>query len=240
MSIAIDVILVCILLSGIVVGVKKGFVRSIMSFVTFIASFICAWQFTPLLADYYHKSYLMGKVTTVVSDAISKIVGTGIGTLDLGSLIAERPQVFTDITDRYSTDIGALERYYYSQSGGTVEVQKNVSEFIAGPVSEALSTGLAFLSIFIGVTILLSLAAMVLDLIFKLPGLSTLNRVLGFMLGAVCGLLYTWAAAIILTAVVPALGALYPDVISSSIFENSILLRLFNEYNPLRYIGIGL
>jgi len=239
MSIAIDVILLAILLSGIIMGVKKGFVRSVMSFVTFIASFICAWQFTPLLAEHYHNSYLMEKATKLVSEAISKIIGNGITSLNIGSLISEQPQAFTDIIDRYATDIGALERYYYAQSGGTADVQRNVSEFIAGPVSEALSTGLAFLTIFIGVTIVLSLAALVLDLIFKLPGLSTLNRVLGFMLGAVCGLLYTWAAALILTAIVPALAALYPEVISPSMFENSILLNVFNEYNPFRYMGIS-
>jgi len=241
MSIAIDVILLAILLSGIIIGVKKGFVRSVMSFVTFIASFICAWQFTPLLAEYYHDSYLMEKASKMVSEAISKIIGSGIGSLNVGSLISEQPTAFTDIIDRYSTDIGALERYYYAQQTlDTSEVQRNVSEFIAGPAADALSTGLAFLTIFIGVTIVLSLAAAVLDLIFKLPGLSTLNRVLGFMLGAVCGLLYTWAAALILTAIVPALAALYPEVISPSMFENSILLNIFNEYNPLRFIGIGL
>jgi len=241
MSIIIDILLAAIIVIGIAVGVKKGFVRSVMNFVTFIASFICAWQFTPMLAEYYLNSHLMSKVTNTVSDAISSIIGNGIGSITVGDLIAEQPPAFSDIVSRYAANITDLERFYYTQvSTGTEAIQRNVSEFIAGPVAETLSAVLAFLSIFLGITIVLTIAASILDLIFKLPVLNSLNRALGFVIGAFCGLLYTWAAAIVLVAVIPSLTALYPEVFSESLFENSILLNVFYEYNPFRYLGITL
>nr|MBQ4319135.1 CvpA family protein [Clostridia bacterium] len=241
MSIIIDILLVAIIVIGVAVGVKKGFVRSVMNFVTFIASFICAWQFTPILAEYYCNSHIMSKVTGAVSDAISAIIGNGVSAVTLDDLIAEQPPAFSDIVNRYSASIEELERFYYNQTASGAEaIQHSVSEFIAGPVAETLAVVLAFLSIFLGVTVVLTLAAAILDLIFKLPVLNTLNRVLGCMIGAFCGLLYTWAAAIVLVAVIPSLTALYPEVFSESLFENSILLNVFYDYNPFRYLGITL
>ena len=240
MSIAIDLLILLIIFGSIVGGIRKGFVRSVMDFVTFIAAIICAWAFAPILADFFSDSYFMQRITASVTDAIDKVIGGAASPITLDSLFAEKPAAFVDIIDRYSANIAEAERFYNAQvATGVQNAADKLSEFIAGPVASAVSNVIAFVVIFAAVSLVLTIIAVILDAVFKLPPLNTLNRVFGFMLGAVCGLLYAWAASMVLYAALPSLTALWPEVFASSLLDNSILLGIFYEYNIFRYIGLS-
>ncbi len=239
MSLLFDILLIVIFLLCIYTGVKKGFVHSVMSFVTFIAAFLSAWKLSPGLAVFYRENIFDEKLTRTVSDAIGTILHNGLGTLGLENLFADKPQAFMDIVNRYHSSITELENYYNMQvASGSAALEKRVSEYIALPVSEILSSALAFLTIFAVVTLVLSLISALLDAVFKLPVLNALNRIMGFLLGAVCGILNVWAVSLVIKALVPVLGALFPQLFRAELFENSMLFNLIYEFNPFVYLGM--
>ena len=65
-----------------------------------------------------------------------------------------------------------------------------------------------------------------------------LNRIMGFLLGAVCGILNVWAVSLVIKALVPVLGALFPQLFRAELFENSMLFNLIYEFNPFVYLGM--
>ena len=113
-----------------------------------------------------------------------------------------------------------------------------VSEYIALPVSDVLSSALAFLAVFVAVTLVMWLLTLLLDAVFKLPVLNALNRIMGFLLGMVCGVLNVWAISLVIKALVPVLGALFPHLFRAELFENSLLFNLIYEFNPFVYLGM--
>lgn len=238
MSLIVDLIFIAIILFCIISGVKKGFIRSVMNLVTFAAAFICAWQFTPYLADYYSERIFIPSITEKVSALITSIINNGSGTLGLDNLFADKPEAFIDITRRFGSDLPSLENYYGGQTAvDSFNLTEKISAFIATPVAKSISSVLAFITIFAGVTLLFIIATFVLDAIFKLPILSTLNRFLGLLLGLVCGALNVWVISLVIEALAGSLAAVYPDYFNVSIANNSVLFNIFREYNPIRMFG---
>lgn len=229
MGILIDIILIAAVVLSIWSGVKRGFIRSIMNIITFSAALLCGWYFYPSLAVIYNNKYLLDKFTADIYNAINKIISSGIGSIDLSRLFADKPDAFLDITTRYNADINTLEEYFNTQAGrGSADITADISAKIATPLAAGVSEVLAFITIFLGVIILLKIVTLILDLIFKLPVLNVFNRVAGFVLGSVCGFAYVWILSIIITASLPFLIIIFPDLFTQNTRDSSVFLNLIN------------
>lgn len=231
MGIIIDLLLAAVVIVSVWSGVKRGFVRSVMNLITFAAAFFCSWFFTPSLAAVFNERFLLDKITAGVSSSINPLISSGVESLSLSNLFAEKPEAFVGIINRYGADIGALQAYFNSLTGGADEVADKISARIAEPVSFGLSEVLAFVAIFFGVAIILKIAALILDAVFSLPVLNAFNRVAGFILGAVCGLAYVWVMGVALIAALPFLAMLFPEIFGRVAQEGSYLLNFIKNLN---------
>ena len=232
MSLIIDLILILVFIMSIISGYRKGFVRSVMNIVAFTAAFLCGWLFTPALGTYYKEHIVLDGIAGKVSEAINSVVNSGIGSLGLDTLMAEKPDAFTDIISRFNVNIYDVEKYYSARSDLLPETAANkVSEFIADPIAAAASNILAFVTIFFAVIIVLKIATFILDLIFKLPVLNAANRVFGLLLGIVCGFLYVSVLIKIYAAVSPVIGSVFPEIYVRGISGSSMLVNLLKDFN---------
>lgn len=230
MGILIDIFLIAIVALSILSGVRRGFVRSVMNIITFISALLCGWYFYPPLAVIYNDNFLLGKFSTDIYNAINSIISSGVGSINLSRLFADKPDAFLEITGRYSADINALEKYFNTQvNAGANNITADISARIAEPVSTGLSKVLAFLTIFIGIVIVLKIVTLILDLVFKLPVLNVFNRVAGFILGSVSGLAYAWILSVVIAAALPFLFMMFPAVFTQNTGGSSILLNLFTK-----------
>ncbi|MHB1153669.1 MAG: CvpA family protein [Eubacteriales bacterium] len=230
MGILIDIILIATVVLSIWSGVKRGFIRSLMNIITFSAALLCGWYFYPSLAVIYSSKYLLDKFTADIYNSINTIISSGIESIDLSRLFADKPDAFLDITRRYSVDINLLEEYFNTQvMKGSQDITADISTRIAAPVANGISEVLAFLTIFLGVVILLKIVTLILDLIFKLPVLNAFNRVAGFVLGSVCGLAYAWILSIVIAASLPFLSMIFPVIFTQNTRDSSIFLNLINS-----------
>ncbi len=230
MGILIDIILIATVFLSIWSGVKRGFIRSLMNIITFFAALLCGWYFYPSLAAIYSSKYLLDKFTTDIYNSINSIISSGIESINLSRLFADKPDAFLDITRRYSVDINLLEEYFNTQvMKGSQDITADISTRIATPLATGVSEVLAFLTIFLGVILLLKIVTFILDLIFKLPVLNAFNRVAGFVLGSVCGLAYAWILSIVIAASLPFLSMIFPAVFTQNTRDSSIFLNLINS-----------
>lgn len=230
MGILIDIILISTVVLSIWSGAKSGFIRSLMNIITFSAALLCGWYFYPSLAVIYNSKFLLNKFTSDIYNAINTIISSGIESIDLSRLFADKPDAFLDITRRYNADINTLEEYFNTQVvKGSTDITADISTKIATPIAAGVSEVLAFLTIFLGVIILLKIVTFILDLIFKLPVLNVFNRVAGFVLGSVCGFAYAWILSIVIAASLPFLIMIFPTVFTQNTRDSSIFLNLINN-----------
>jgi len=233
MALIIDLLLLAIICACIYSGYKKGFISSVVNLCSFIVSFLCGWYFSPPLAEYLKDKLFFDKIRDSIAEAIGKFIGDGIGNIDISSLFNVKPEAFLKFTQRFGIDISELENYYVSSgmSGESAEATRDLAGFIASPITDLIASVCAFAIIFFGTTLLLKPLAAILNVIFRLPVLKFANRFFGVILGVGCGLLYAWITCCILEKLIPALETLYPEWISISILNSTIIYNLLNGVN---------
>ena len=125
----------------------------------------------------------------------------------------------------------------YSSSGRSLKKDSSTVEELAVSFAEkvvrtVLRVGLFLLS-FILILILWHILAHTLDLVSRLPVLNTMNKLGGFLLGAVRGALFLFVVAWILKY--------YPSVLDGLILpetvEQTCLLKFFLTVNPMELLA---
>ncbi len=229
MSFLLDVIIIAIIVFTVYRGVSRGFVKSAMKLLSFVIASLVAYYFNGTLANIYNEKFFSGMFVEKASDVITSVIQKTGEKFDIKTLFADMPEAFTDLLDRFGVSAGELELSFGGSDMVSSETITNMAERIAEPIARSLSTALAFATIFIGALIVLAVVTWILDLIFKLPVLKTANKLLGFLFGALCALLYAYLFSELAVVVVNAGIAMKPELFNENIVNNSILLKFFSE-----------
>lgn len=194
MTIALDVITVFILVFTIWRAAAKGFIRAVFDMLKFTISVICAIVFKNGLASAIINSGLYDKARNTLryelSDSISR-AGEKISSQEmLEAFKTENPNL-VKLVESMGAD---LDKTRQAVENAAIQGSENLSEIAAehilGPAMESVAHIIAFALIFIVVFILLWIAENILDALFGLPVLHTLNRVGGVIVGILCAVLY--------------------------------------------------
>ena len=237
MSLAID----AILLLGVIIIIWKaavrGFFRSVMSLAGGIASFLAAYAYSPVLAQYLKEKFILGGITDSIDGTLRSLADPQkTGTFNLDKLAGDMPQSLTSILDRYNINTDSFVAKFSGLTNCDADVVRGFAEDIATPTADIISSIIAFVLIFVGVWIVLALLTWILDLIFKLPVLKTANKVLGIIFGVVEGALFAVIGAYVLSTLVTALGSIDPNLFGESAINQTIICKFLIEHNPLGII----
>ncbi|MDP2842732.1 CvpA family protein [uncultured Acetobacterium sp.] len=157
-------ILIC-LFSGIA-GYKRGAINTLISFGGFIASFVMAWIFSPLLANWMIQTGLLnGLFETINIETVSQSLldlsaqQSGLTTALLGEAVMNGGQ---SLIDQSLTAVTALITYGIAQS-------------------------ISFGVIVIGVSVLSWILQIIFLGVSKIPVIGTINRLAGMLIGLLLG-----------------------------------------------------
>ncbi|PKM59603.1 MAG: hypothetical protein CVU99_12485 [Firmicutes bacterium HGW-Firmicutes-4] len=205
---------ICILicsLSGII-GYKRGAINTLISFGGFIASFVIAWIFSPVLADWLIQSGILNRLfETINVEAASQSLmelttrQSGLTTSLLGLAAASSGQVFID---QSLTTMTAL---------------------IMHGIAQSISFGI----IFLGVSVFCWILQIIFMGISKLPVIGTINRLAGILIGMILG----GAIITVMLWVFSVINLSTGGVSNLPTAENSNLLQLAIPM-VINYIGI--
>jgi Colicin V production protein. len=238
MSLGIDLLLIVVIALCAVSGVKRGFIRTIMNFVTVIAAGLGAWYFTPSFSLYLRSAYLEERITDPVTQTIKSLMSPSLNGKDaMPQLFLDMPDAFASLLQRYGASSEAAQN---SVTSGSTDAATTLANFLAEPAVKMISDALAFILLFIGIALALTIITVVLDLIFKLPILSGLNRLGGLLLGLACGALYAWVIVFVITSALPYLTQVLPKLFNSSTLTDTFIANWLSQYNPISIFNIPL
>lgn len=169
----IDIMVLIVLIVGVTRGYRRGLILTLTSIVSFVGSIVIAGLFYKDLSQYVINNTGVGQKLTVF---ISENIRLGDGTMNTwieGSNISTFPE-------------GA--KGYISAS-----LTENANSFLSQSLSESISQviiqALVFIVLFFGVRVLFSILGHLIDGVFKLPGLSLVNKAGGGIVGLIEGIL---------------------------------------------------
>lgn len=234
LSLALDAVILFSAILIIWLGARRGFIRSVMGLVTGIASTIAAYAYTPVLAEYLRKNYLIENITNGIAETLRSLaLDTETDLYNLDRLAADLPEPFTAILERYSIDIEAFIEQLRGLTACDEAVVDAFAAQIAAPTTTVIASAAAFTVLFLLFVIVLSLLTGLLDLIFSLPVLHSANVFLGFLLGIAEAVFIACLLATVMSVLSSSLGAVDPGLFGPDVVEDTIICKFVLEHNLL-------
>jgi uncharacterized membrane protein required for colicin V production len=203
----IDLGVVIIIALFVIYGLRKGLILTVFRFVSFFASIALARYLYPHVSRFLRDTPLYGMLQKLVSDAMGLAPSGAVG-LDALPI----PGILKDMLISNNTqDIYDLLR--------VETIEGYVTGFFANIIINVMSIALVFALAWAA----LSLIGHMLDLISRLPILSTLNRIGGLAVGLLMGGCVAWAG-LMLIGIFFATPA-YPEVFAY--MQGSVAARWF-------------
>ena len=216
-----SVIIVIIALFAII-GLRRGFVREIVSLFSFVIALIVAFSLSGISSTFLYDNFVHGMVHDSISTSITKNVSN-----EAEAIIMEIPEEFVDAGKSIGVDIESIVR---TNMGETVEetadnVANTVSRDVARPVVSSFIRVALFILIFILTKLLIDWIGRLLNIVSILPVVHGANKILGGVVGFLRGLVLAVVLcyAIILVVDVRDDGILG---ITKETVENSYLFNL--------------
>lgn len=126
----------------------------------------------------------------------------------------------------YEDLVNAVDRAVHA---GMTEVAAAAAAAVAASIAQAVARAVLFLVFFVLILVGWTLLSHALDLVSKLPGLNTLNRTAGGLVGLVQGALLLFMVGWVLNA--------WSGPLPSGAAEETVLLRFFMNASPLSLLS---
>ena len=224
-SIIIDGALLVLLLLGYLIGAHRGLFKSLMGFVVVIAALVGSM----LIADAFTEpvtEFIMPKVEEKVTEWLSIPEGLTMGQFAAGMASSDSATIPT-----FSEWFEKLEKWGAGNrfADKIKDSASNAAQTAAHALVESIVHTALLLLCFVGLLIVLKLLVGLMDHLFDLPVLKTLNDVGGGVLGLLEAALLIYLAVFL----APHFGVTF----LRDNAENTYLLKFFSTYTPFTLLA---
>ena len=215
-ALVLDILFVLVAAIFIVVGVRRGFIKSLIQSAKLILTVVITYFTGSFLATFLKENFIFksvydfwyGKIDGIYQEANATLNTEGLrGTVESAPDFLLAPEKKAEILESLSEESGAA-------------MVESVSTSIATPIADAISNILGYALTFVLAFILLTVAAWFLTKIAdRIAFIGTANRILGGVFGALLGLIILSVIAVIV-GFIDVKGAAYPDTILVKLLGN--------------------
>lgn len=235
MFFVLDVLAVVFFISSIISCRNKGFFKSFFGMIKVLLSLLVAYVFMPTIAYFYRTKFVEKLITENVAERINSLAQKTAEGFNFEKLFADMPAEFRDILTRYGADAEALSEKFGEMTGAAEESVTEMANSITASVVRTVSDVLAFVTLFIGCLIVLSIVIWIVGMILKLPVLSSLDKGLGFIFGIISGALLVWIFCNVAASAVELIGVIKPGLIGSNVIENTYIVKYVCDNFPFGF-----
>jgi len=221
----LDAIVLTILAFSSIAASYKGFVVSVLDLFSFLASWIAALLFSPILSRYIadHHPYIL-QILITFSEGALRIESIEDRLLPVSVITSDRlAQLVSDANLPYP--FGRL--LLSNLENLALENVNTLGEYFNFSIASILLNIVTFVSIYLAVRILFTILTSIVRGIVSLPVLKQMDWLLGAGFGLVRGFLIVNLLFLCLSVVL----VLVPIDFLRSFIENSLLAKFFTEFN---------
>ena len=223
MNIALDIIAAAIVVASVLIGIKKGFLKTVLALVGMLVVFFLAYKLSvPLgkvIDDGFINSSIRGSAASHVADRIGVELRDGDKEAQLESFETEVEQA--NETDEGLSVLGmGKEKIAQAARDASGSVVKGVFS-LADKFSASISRIIAAVAIIIAGVLLLFLLKLLIRPLLKAFNLGAVDSVLGGVLGAARGVLIVLLLAFVLRLALPAVS----NVVTRGDIDRTILFK---------------
>ncbi len=224
MEYIVDIILAILLVICMIVGWKRGFVKSLMDLASNLIAFIVARIVSVQLAPTFYSQYFEQKAHDTLS---RELASAG------GSAVSQVQSAFDSIPDSLNGFLGligidkqsmAVELSQKLEQGGSEAVDVLMTNIVSPVVTSALKL-LIFVVAFALAVLLLKIVTLILDKLTELPAVKQANEIFGLLFGAIKGVI---VVAVLCFALEFAAGIIDNESFIS-VVESSKLISVFDN-----------
>lgn len=178
-----DAVIVVIFLLFIILGVKRGFVRSVLDLVGTLAAMLVSMWFSGIAAQWVFSTFLQESLTHQIAEALQSAPAADAA----DAVLSVVPEILRGGLEAFGITSDAINQAVAGTSGQAAEA---VVAVLAPMVVSALR-GLFALVLFIFLLVIFRILSGVVCRIFRLPVLRQLDKGLGILLGVAQAALIT-------------------------------------------------
>ena len=191
MYLILDAVVLAVILGCAVAAWRKGFIRAAFGFLPMLAALIGTHIASPYVGKFLRETALFDSLSGSIRDSMGLDTAIKEGTMQTQTEIIEA----MPLPDFLKEALLENNNPVIYQLLDVDSLKEYIAGFLANVCLNILSVVLAFLLIYIAVTVVLH----ALHLFSKLPVLSFFNRFMGFLIGGMKGVFFVWLGFVVLT-----------------------------------------
>lgn len=191
MYLILDAVVLAVILGCAVAAWRKGFLRAAFGFLPILAALIGTHIASPFVGKFLRETALFDSLSGSIRDSMGLDTAIKEGTMQTQTEIIEA----MPLPDFLKEALLENNNPVIYQLLDVDSLKEYIAGFLANVCLNILSVVLAFLLIYIAVTVVLQ----ALHLFSKLPVLSFFNRFMGFLIGGMKGVFFVWLGFVVLT-----------------------------------------
>lgn len=234
MNILVDLIILVIAVITIVMAAKRGFIKSVVSAASTLVALIMVACFTGLLAGALASSPLGDAVYSGVEGYVEDLAEN----VSITELAQDSDSALYSAIDKVGLDTEEFSDWVEDHLSETEDkLQAKIVDYIADPVTALAMKAISMLLLFFGTILLLKVFGKLLTAIVeKIPVVRTANTLLGIVLGIIQAVLRVFVFCAVVNLLATATTAIGWDFFASLNPEETILFRLFDAIQILKFL----
>ena len=226
----LDIILIAIILFCAINGMIKGFVKTLFglssTIVALVLTLIISPQVSGLIINNTSFDQMIGEKTVEL--------------LKIENLMGDQDTELEEVIISGAINLpGNILRFL--EKNNTPEINEKLEanglgDYISGSIATMAVNAFVFLIVFLIVSLLLNAVVIVLDILTRLPIVKSMNKLGGFSVGLVIGILIVWVTTMSLSFII----SIQATETLSELIESSIFTKLFYYNNPIQYFIMNL
>lgn len=222
----LDIVVIGIIGLNAFISYQRGLIKTLFKFVSLIISVMVTMYVYPYVSQFLiHNTGVYGSIKDWIIGLL-KLEGaaeTAQTTGDQMNFISglQIPEAFKHI----------LVTNNNSEIYNLLDVN-NIGDYIGGMIATLIINIIAFLGVFIIVSILMRVVISLADLVSKLPVLNQINKLGGLVIGAIIGVIVVWLLGLVLSMVSanPSVAKVYETLevskVANFFYDNNLLMKV--------------
>ncbi len=224
-NIIVDIVLILVVLAGFILGIKRGFIKTVAKPVKLALAIVIAFSFAAPASE----AFIEPTVKEPISNQIEGVLLEKSETLTPENMNEELPTLLKIAATVFNIQIDGV-----SADADSEEIIAQIVDKLISPAVHIISTAIAFLVLYIVSNIALSILLSILNSVFDTGFVGTVNKILGAVFSTALFVIFAWLLTLLFTYIIHAPALAQQEWVKN--FDGGFVYDFFNKFNPIDWL----